>query len=345
MGLFSSLLKQKSKSKNTPYPWQVEQRALKGLDLVDAWTNKPWEAYSGEQRYAGATPQELQSYDDIEAMQGAWRPDMQYVSTLTRDAGEKWGTEPANYYMNPYLQQVMDSVTRQQQRQNELQQNALKSRAASMGAFGLGVSSPYARAQDTLNRTQLETSGDLQSKLAQQGYDTAYSQFAQDQARRGQSAAQLASLVGQQQQLGLADAEALRTAGMNRRSFDQQQRDWEYQQWVEQRDYPLRQAAALQQYIAGTPWTSTSDSKSTSSSEPGLLGKISQGIGLASQIVGLGLMSFGGAGGAGAGAGAGAGGGAFSSQSPGLAASTSGFGQMNPVSFFGGNWASTQGKY
>lgn len=301
MGLFGGSQTQKSKSKNTPYPWQVEQRALKGLDLVDAWTNKPWEAYSGDQRYAGATPQELQSYGDIEAMQGAWRPDMQYASTLIRDAGEKWGTEPANYYMNPYLQQVMDSVTRQQQRQNELQQNALKSRAASMGAFGLGVSSPYARAQDTLNRTQLETSGDLQSKLAQQGYDTAYSQFAQDQARRGQSASQLASLAGQQQQLGLADAEALRTAGMNRRSFDQQQRDWRYQQWVEQRDYPLRQAAALQQYIAGTPWTSTSESKTTSSSDPGLLGKISQGIGLATQIGGLAAAAFGG-GGAGLGA-------------------------------------------
>jgi hypothetical protein len=328
MGLFGGSQTQKSKSKNSPYPENIAAEANRGMQLVSGWASKPWDPYSGDKRYAGATPQELQSYGDIEAMQGAWRPDMQYASQLTRDAGEKWGTEPANYYMNPYLQQVMDSVNRQQQRSNELQQNALKSRAASMGAFGMGVSSPYARAQDTLNRTQLETSGDLQSRLAQQGYDTAYSQFAQDQARRGQSATQLASLASQQQQLGLSDAEALRTAGMNRRSFDQQQRDWEYQQWQEQRDYDLRRAAALQQYIAGTPWPSSSESKSSSSGSGGVLGQVTGALGT---LGGLGLAAFGGGGGA-------AGLGAFSAAGPGLAASTGGFGQMNPVSFFGGGW-------
>lgn len=286
MGLFGGSTTQKSKSKNTPYPWQVEARALRGLDLVDSWVNTPWQAYSGEQRYAGATPQELQSYQDIQDMQGVWKPNLEYAQTQTRDAGQQWGVEPANYYMNPYLQQVMDSVTRQQNQQNELQQNALKSRAASMGAFGLGVSSPYMRAQDTLNRTQLQALGDTQSKLAQEGYNTAYSQFAQDQARRGQSAAQLASLSGQQQQLGLADAEALRTAGLNQRSFDQQQRDWEYQQYLEQRDWGLKQAAAYQQYIAGTPWSSSSQSQSSGGSGGGVGSLVSTGLGLAGMAAG-----------------------------------------------------------
>jgi hypothetical protein len=117
---------------------------------------------------------------------------------------QNFGQDAANFYMNPYQQNVTDIALREARQQGNLQKQA-----GAMGAIGRGTfgGARQALLQAEGDRNLMRTMGDIQAQGSQQGFQNAQQQFQADQARQLQ--AQQAN-----QQAGLQAALANQQAGL-----------------------------------------------------------------------------------------------------------------------------------
>jgi hypothetical protein len=117
---------------------------------------------------------------------------------------QNFGQDAANFYMNPYQQNVTDIALREARQQADLQKQA-----GAMGSIGRGTfgGARQALLQAEGDRNTMRTLGDIQAQGSQQGFQNAQAQFQADQARQLQ--AQQAN-----QQAGLQAALANQQAGL-----------------------------------------------------------------------------------------------------------------------------------
>lgn len=114
---------------------------------------------------------------------------------------QNFGQDAANFYMNPFQQNVTDIALREARQQGDLQKQA-----GAMGAIGRGTfgGARQALMQAEGDRNLMRTMGDIQAQGSQQAFQNAQQQFQADQARQlqaqqaNQSAGMQAQLANQQ---------------------------------------------------------------------------------------------------------------------------------------------------
>ena len=127
------------------------------------------------------------------------------AAAAAADLGTLVGPDAYKDFMSPYQQEVIDTTLAEFDRQQAIQQTALRDRAIQAGAFGgarSGIMEADFLSQGALNRAQLE------AQLLAQGFQQAQQAAAADLAAR-QGLGQYQSALGQQQQ---AVAQAQRDA-------------------------------------------------------------------------------------------------------------------------------------
>jgi hypothetical protein len=186
-----------------------------------------------------------------------------------------FGAEQAQQYMNPYLQAALNPQLEEARRQSQITQLGNQAKATQAGAYGGGRSAIMeAEGQRALGTNLANITG--------QGYNTAYTnamgQFNADQARQLQAQqAQEASkqfganygLQGLQQQLagaqaqgqlgtmqnqaGIAGLNAQMAGGQAQRDIEQQGVTADYNEFLQQRDFPMKQLQFQQSMLQGLP--------------------------------------------------------------------------------------------
>jgi hypothetical protein len=181
-----------------------------------------------------------------------------------------FGQGAANYYMNPYQQNVTDIALREARQQGDIQKQQGALGAIGRGTFG-GARQALIQAEQgrNLNR-QLS---DIQAQGSQQGYLNAQQQFNADVARQ-QQAQQFGATLGQQIGLsgltaGLQGSQALGALGAQQQTADlsrlqaqdvsaaqqqalqQQQLNQAYQDWQTSQNYPKSQLEYLNNILRG----------------------------------------------------------------------------------------------
>jgi hypothetical protein len=236
---------------------------------------RPYQAYTG-QRVSQFTPAEIDAQNRalafsrsnvggaaLDQSMGATRAGTEYNAKSILDMGlEK--------YMNPYLQNVSDRAMSDIQRQQTMQQQQNAQAAASAGAFG-GSRHGVAEAETARNygdiyanqmATMYSNAFDNAAGLAQGDITNAYNA----QNMRLNAANQLANMAATQRQFGLQDIDVANQVGREQRKLDQAQQDFNYQQWQEEQNYPMRQLAIQQGTLFGMPHGSTTTTTSTGGS-------------------------------------------------------------------------------
>jgi len=185
-------------------------------------------------------------------------------------AGSDFTSQNAQQYMNPYLQASLNPQLEEARRQSLITQQGNAAKATSQGAFG----GSRQALMDTETQRALGTN---LANITGQGYNTAYdkatAQFNADQARKIQesqygadlglkgltaatSANQAAGNIGSQQaQYGLQNLQALATAGNTQQAQEQAALNAQYNQYLDQRNYPstmLKNQADLIKSIGGS---------------------------------------------------------------------------------------------
>jgi hypothetical protein len=145
-----------------------------------------------------------------------------YQMTAPKDVqSATFNQAAADYYSNPYTQNVTNTALREAQLQGQLQKKKLMLGAIGRGTFG-GAGSTLMQAEQ--NRGLNQQLSDIQYKGAADAYTNAQAQFQADQARRMQAdlANQAAGLTTEQANLkakletqGLSSEQALKAALAN----------------------------------------------------------------------------------------------------------------------------------
>jgi hypothetical protein len=198
-----------------------------------------------------------------------------------RFSGGQFGNQAAEQYMNPYMQNVVDVQQREAQRQADIAGTQRGAQAVKSGAFG---GSRQAITDAEAARNLALQKGDIQAQGLNQSFQQAQAQFNADQARRMQAqqlgeqsrqygaglgmqglqtglqaAGQLGQLGGQQFQQGM-DINKLQSAyGGMEQALNQKGLDIQYQNFMNQKDYPYKQLGFMSDLLRGTP---TGSSKS-----------------------------------------------------------------------------------
>jgi hypothetical protein len=142
------------------------------------------------------------------------------------------GTNITSNYMNPYLQSVLTPQLDELRRQYDISGNQLNAKAASQGAFG-GSRNALQTAENERNMMQ-EMNKTIGTGYAN-AYDKAMNQFNVEQGQ----AKTLADLIAQQ--------------GGTQQGLEQQGVTADYNEFINQRDYPQNQLKFLQSMLQGLP--------------------------------------------------------------------------------------------
>lgn len=289
---------------NQPPP-QVMAAYEKALAGAQAAASAPYQQYNGALQ-APFSPAQMQGFDAVQNAQGAAVP---YINTASQyldqstaplmNGVQQFSPQAIQQYQSPYTQQVVDATQAQFNNQNAQAANRLTGQAASAGALGgdrAGV------AQAALAGQQQLAQAPVIAGLNQSGYNTALNEFNrqqqlqlganQAQAGLAQNAASGFSSLGNQA-LGsqLTGANALLGVGQTQQQQAQTALNIPYQQFLAQQAYPFQTSQfftnAAEGLGSGMGGTSTATGP-----QPSML---SQGLGLATGLIGLaGLFNRGG---------------------------------------------------
>ena len=246
--------------------------------------------YTGEQRTAPLSAAQQQLGQQIQAM----GTPMQFQAG-TGALGSAYGTIGGGLpsllnqglvqqYMSPYTQGVVDVAKREAITDAQKAQLGANLSAARQGTYG-GARQLLAQTERERGlRTQL---GDIQARGLQAAYEAAQKGLEAERAAELQRAQTLGTIGQQFGQLGVAqqaaDIDRLKTLGAYgdlERAIAQQQRDINYQNIMQQIQFPETQLGKLSEFIRGIPLDKT---QTTTTPPPSF----------ASQLAGLGLSGLG----------------------------------------------------
>jgi hypothetical protein len=245
-------------------PKELMPYAMSNLGRAQALTDinqNPWMQYAG-QRFAEINPLQ-QQYMKGTSNLGPDQNNLGNAQGLTGLAAMgglnpgQFGNEQAQQYMSPYIQNVLNSQKNEAMRDYGRQMPQMGANAARMGGLG-GTRAALAQSEGMRN-LQNSMQG-IQATGMQNAFSSAQSQYNSDQARRMQGLG-LAMQGGQQMgQLGqqgfdqqLAALNAQRVAGGDLAQQRQQQLSANYQDFLDQQNYPYKQLGFMSDLIRGTP--------------------------------------------------------------------------------------------
>jgi hypothetical protein len=307
----------------TSIPDYAKPYVEKMLGKTEALSDTPYQTYDRE-RIAGFNPMQQQAFQGAQGMQPSAMSGMagQMAGAATMGAlgtrydptqfqAGQFGQQDAQQYMSPYMQSVVDIQQREAQRQADIAGTGRDAQAAKAGAFGGGR---QAIMDAEAARNLATQKGDIQAQGLQSSYQQAQAQFNADQARRmqaqqlGEQSRQYGAGLGLQGlQTALTGAGQLGALGQQQfgQSMDinklqaqyggqQQQQEQsimgqQYQDFLNQQNYPYKQLGFFSDMLRGLPLSQ--NSQMMYQQPPSALSQIA-GAGLTAR--GLGMFAEGG---------------------------------------------------
>lgn len=252
----------KTSGASTQYPlwFQEYQKGL--IAKADALANQPYAAYPGT-RVAPLTPDQTAAYERTRTNVGAGMPEMEAAGAAYTAGGNPM-LDPGVFesYKSPYIEGVVNRIGELGER--NLRERFLPNirdefiRAGQFGSSGQGEFT--ARALRDVGESVLGQ----QAQALQAGQEAAMANYQTAQGRQLTAGGNLANLAKQYQEMGLTEAAALEAAGQAQQAQEQRGLDVGYQQFQEQRDYPMSQTNWINQILYGQPLPTTTQQVSTS---------------------------------------------------------------------------------
>lgn len=285
------------------------------LGKAQALSEMPYQVYQGPLT-AAASPLQTQAFQGIGSLTtptglGAAQ---QFATDVAQRAGGldytagtftpgTFGTQQAQQYMNPYLQAALNPAMDEARRQAEISRTQQAGRLAQAGAFG---GSRQAIMESELNRNLMQAQNKMLGEGYASAYDKAMAQYNADMARAlqaqqmGEQSRQFGATYGLQglgQQLAAAQglgslaqssgaeqramlAQQL-AGGAQQRAIEQEGITADLNEFLQQRDYPMKQLQFQQSMLQGLPISTVTNTPSQMSG----IGQLSSTVGGLGSIV------------------------------------------------------------
>lgn len=252
--------KSKRTTQETKLPSWVTDASKKAIGMGEKIANRQYEGYGGD-RIAGLSQNE-QMASDI-ARTGFGSATDHFKSGAAALGGMKsWTDADHSAFMNPYTENVVNRQLRDAGRQFDGQRSELARTSGMRSAFGGGRQTAL---EGNLDRAHLETTGDISGSGYAAAYDRGMDQFNQEQQRKIAEATAFGSLGSAEANVAGQSIDALSRTGQAERQIDQAGRDFDYMQFLEQRDWDVTNLQPLLQSIQMAKHGQTTTSKEKTS--------------------------------------------------------------------------------
>jgi len=261
--------KTKSTKKYSPAGF-IEEGAKSALGKAQQWADTPYSAYQGD-RVAGLSPNEQMAADL--AAEGAG----DYAAPLA-EARQRFSEADISAYMNPYTDQVINPALNDLAKQQASRRNQQAGALSSAGAYGSRAALQLAESDSLADQDAARMAGDLRYK----SFEGAADRWQSDQNR-------ILASIGVEQRAKMGDYQRLMGTGEVQRYVEQAQKDFDYQQFVEERDWGGKQAALLTDVLQGLKGSYSTKQTSKSKQKAGLSDYVGAAV-----AIGGGIFSMGG---------------------------------------------------
>ena len=201
--------------------------------LYEARKDTGYQTYPGE-RIAGFTPEEKAAMTGISGLVGAGSQYFDPATDLAKGLGERFTTETAQSYMNPYQQSVVDVEKRKAR--EDFDQTMQDIGAKSVAAGGAGGSRRGVVEAGAISDLG-ERLGDIQAIGTKSAFDDARKAFEAQKAREKGSASALTSLGQISPNQALKEFTALSGVGEAGRGMEQAKYDMAYQDFLDRQNF------------------------------------------------------------------------------------------------------------
>lgn len=276
-----------SKSKKTTstnkIPTWLEQGSQHAIDRSRQIADREYVPFTG-QRVAWLDPQEQQAAAMATEGVGEYRGDLDRARDLTSRGSETFLDADIQGYMNPYIEGALNPALREVREQTARDINEVGSQAGKVGAFG---GSRQAILESEARGKGLEAIGDTAARGYHSAFQSAADRWSADRDAAARGAEQFRALGAQGQQQLVQDINTLLTTGGLKRQLQQAGLDFDYNQFLEARDWDVSNLQPLITSLSAVPYSTTSTNKSKSSG-------LGNAIGVAATAAGA-IMNPGGA--------------------------------------------------
>ena len=263
----------------TPPSW-VEGASQEAIGIGQRIAGQEYTPYQGE-RVAGLSENERMGMELARTSTGAHQPYYDEAAGLTRRGTQQFSEADMSEYMNPYIKNALDPVAREIREEGSRGAMALDARASSMDAFG-GSRAALMRSEN--REKTLQGISDVYGKGYAMAYESAVNIWGDERTRDLQGAGRIQDIGTAVSQANKQDISTLMTTGATDRGIQQAMADFDYQQFIEERDWDFRGLGALLTALQGTQG-SYGTTQTTESKESG--GELGQALGLASTLLGV----------------------------------------------------------
>ena len=233
-------------------------------------------------------PAQTKAFEQIEQIPGATQPLFDEATRLAQQA-TRAPTDPAEVqaFMNPFLRNVTDIQKREAERVADVEEQQLAAQAAQAGAFG-GSRAAILEAERERNLAQ--QLDDIEARGLAASFQDAQARLANQRAREGSGAAQLAALGSAIPAQRLKELGALSGVGAARQTQAQRGIDLARQEFEAEEAFPLQTLQEFSSILRGFPIapTRTTSTREFSAAQP-----------LSTQLLGVGTQALGALGAAG----------------------------------------------
>ncbi len=239
------------KSKTTEkydVPDWVESGSKQALSLAQQYASTPYQAYEGD-RVASLGANEQLGADLAANESGAYKAPLAEARTRFSEAD-------MTGYMNPYIENVINPGLRDLSQVQAQKRNQMAGALTSSGAYGSRAALQIAESDRLADQTAADFAGTQRFKA----FEAAADRWDADQKR-------IMDSIGVEQSAINSDFKRLMASGEIQRYVDQLQKDFDYQQFVEGRDWSGKQAAVLTDVLRGIQ--GSYDTKRTSKTKQG----------------------------------------------------------------------------
>ena len=267
--------KKKTTTTYTPPSW-VEAGSRQAVDIGRRIGSQQFRSYEGE-RVAGLSESEQRGIDLAQSTVGIAQPYIDEAADYTRRGTQSWTDADQSAYINPYIKGALDPAAREIREQGQRDVETLAGRSAMMSAFG---GSRAALAQQEARTQTLEQISDLYGEGYARAYESGVALFGEERARDMEAAGRFQQLGGEAVAARDADVSTLMTTGATDRGIQQAMLDFDWQQFVEERDWGFRQLMGVVAALEGTKgsygYTQTSKTEVKKDSTAEVVGAIAQ---------------------------------------------------------------------
>lgn len=271
-----------TESKQTDWvPQWLEQGSQEAVGMARGISQREYTPYD-QQRVANLADDEQAAIDLGREQGSSYQPLLNKAEDAADKSGTSWLDADREAYMNPFMEGALEPAARKIREQTARDVRDTGSQAAMAGAFGGSRATLLEGDARERGNTIL---ADTYKEGFARAYDDAYQKFEGDRQNFARMAGEYRALGAQTQDQVIQEMNSLLTTGGLSRQLEQAGINFDYQQFIEARDWDITNLDPLLKTLQAVPYTRKSEGTNTQTTESkgSTLGAV---VGVAAMVAG-----------------------------------------------------------